>query len=157
MFCRIRPCMQAMYQMLETGFVGLIFSVFNSDAATSGQHIQVTAFQSVPQEAGLHMLGSGTLEGLDQQTKDALRASAAGTNNILSCCIGWRVISDTLDLLGACSERSRCSMFALCSAAHHICWTDAVLPSQVYAVGLSCRVSSQCTSVDEEGSAFEGI
>eukprot|EP00877_Chromochloris_zofingiensis_P012381 jgi/Chrzof1/7397/Cz02g21370.t1 len=68
---------QAMYQMLETGFVGLIFSVFNSDAATSGQHIQVTAFQSVPQEAGLHMLGSGTLEGLDQQTKDALRASAA--------------------------------------------------------------------------------
>ncbi|KZV56065.1 hypothetical protein F511_06082 [Dorcoceras hygrometricum] len=37
---------QAMYQLLDSGFVGLIFSCFNEDAQKVGR-IQVTAFQSL--------------------------------------------------------------------------------------------------------------
>ncbi|KAL8153369.1 hypothetical protein V2J09_011129 [Rumex salicifolius] len=37
---------QAMYQLLETGFIGLIFSCFNEDAFKAGR-IQVIAFQSL--------------------------------------------------------------------------------------------------------------
>lgn len=40
---------QAMYQMMDEGFVGLIFSVFNEDKSTKLNRIQVTCFQSVNQ------------------------------------------------------------------------------------------------------------
>ncbi|KAF8068387.1 brcc3 [Scenedesmus sp. PABB004] len=69
---------QAMYQLLDGGFVGLIFSVFNA-AASREQTIQVTAFQSLPGGA-LEGVGSDDLEGLeglDSATADAIRASAA--------------------------------------------------------------------------------
>lgn len=42
---------QATYQLLDQGFVGLIFSVFNSDGGKSAGHVQVTAFQSQPASA----------------------------------------------------------------------------------------------------------
>jgi hypothetical protein len=71
-----------MYQMLDEGFIGLIFSVFNS-APSKEQTIQATAFQSLPggdpAAAGLQGVSSGDLAGLDLQTQEALRASAAGT------------------------------------------------------------------------------
>lgn len=73
-----------MYQMLDEGFIGLIFSVFNS-APSKEQTIQVTAFQSLPggdaaaAAAGLLQgVSSDDLAGLDLQTQEALRASAAG-------------------------------------------------------------------------------
>lgn len=37
---------QAMYQMMDPGFIGVIFSVFNEDKATKQNKIQVTCFQS---------------------------------------------------------------------------------------------------------------
>ncbi|KAL8595569.1 BRCA1 BRCA2-containing complex, subunit 3 [Nucella lapillus] len=39
---------QAMYQMMDDNFVGLIFSVFNEDKQTKHSRIQVTCFQAVP-------------------------------------------------------------------------------------------------------------
>jgi hypothetical protein len=71
-----------MYQMLDAGFIGLIFSVFNS-AASKEQTIQVTAFQSLPGSdaaaaGALQGVSSDDLAGLDLQTQEALRASAAG-------------------------------------------------------------------------------
>ncbi|KAL3876370.1 hypothetical protein ACJMK2_034222 [Sinanodonta woodiana] len=38
---------QAMYQMMDEGFIGLIFSVFCEDKVTKQNRIQVTCFQSV--------------------------------------------------------------------------------------------------------------
>jgi len=38
---------QAMYQMLDQGFIGLIFSCFNKDPSNRSGRIQVTAFQSL--------------------------------------------------------------------------------------------------------------
>jgi len=38
---------QSSYQMLDPGFIGLIFSCFNKDAANTSGRIQVTAFQSI--------------------------------------------------------------------------------------------------------------
>uniref|UniRef100_A0A6M2CM52 Putative lys-63-specific deubiquitinase brcc36 ovary overexpressed n=1 Tax=Rhipicephalus microplus TaxID=6941 RepID=A0A6M2CM52_RHIMP len=40
---------QAIYQMMDEGFVGLIFSVFSEDATSKLNQIQVTCFQSVNQ------------------------------------------------------------------------------------------------------------
>ncbi|XP_060559396.1 lys-63-specific deubiquitinase BRCC36-like [Ruditapes philippinarum] len=37
---------QAMYQMMDPGFVGLIFSVFNQDKNTKQNRVQVTCFQA---------------------------------------------------------------------------------------------------------------
>uniref|UniRef100_T1IX35 MPN domain-containing protein n=1 Tax=Strigamia maritima TaxID=126957 RepID=T1IX35_STRMM len=37
---------QAMYQMMDDGFVGIIISVFNSDKATNQGRIELTCFQS---------------------------------------------------------------------------------------------------------------
>lgn len=37
---------QAMYQMMDQGFVGVIFSVFSEDKLTKEQEVQVTCFQS---------------------------------------------------------------------------------------------------------------
>eukprot|EP00198_Chlamydomonas_reinhardtii_P012677 XP_001702014.1 predicted protein [Chlamydomonas reinhardtii] len=39
---------QAMYQLLDPGFVGLIVSAFNRDAATEAATVQLTAFQALP-------------------------------------------------------------------------------------------------------------
>ncbi|XP_046852231.1 lys-63-specific deubiquitinase BRCC36-like [Xenia sp. Carnegie-2017] len=39
---------QAMYQMMDPGFVGLIFSCFNDDSATSTGQLVMTCFQSKP-------------------------------------------------------------------------------------------------------------
>nr|XP_022286615.1 lys-63-specific deubiquitinase BRCC36-like [Crassostrea virginica] len=38
---------QAMYQMMDEGFIGLIFSVFNEDKSTKSYRHQLTCFQSV--------------------------------------------------------------------------------------------------------------
>jgi len=38
---------QAMYQLLDKGFIGLIFSCFNKDPSNTSGRIQVTAFQSL--------------------------------------------------------------------------------------------------------------
>jgi len=38
---------QALYQLLDPGFIGLIFSCFNKDPANTSGRIQVTAFQSI--------------------------------------------------------------------------------------------------------------
>ncbi|XP_064615336.1 lys-63-specific deubiquitinase BRCC36-like [Liolophura sinensis] len=38
---------QAMYQMMDEGFIGLILSVFNQDKVSKNNRIQVTCFQSV--------------------------------------------------------------------------------------------------------------
>lgn len=71
---------QAMYQLLEPGFVGLIFSVFNRDAATKAHSVSATAFQSLPAGAGggdgLEGMGSGELAAFDSETRDAIRAAA---------------------------------------------------------------------------------
>ncbi|XP_023209382.1 lys-63-specific deubiquitinase BRCC36-like [Centruroides sculpturatus] len=40
---------QAMYQMMDEGFVGLIFSVFSEESSTKHGRIQVTCFQSINQ------------------------------------------------------------------------------------------------------------
>uniref|UniRef100_L7LX65 Putative lys-63-specific deubiquitinase brcc36 n=1 Tax=Rhipicephalus pulchellus TaxID=72859 RepID=L7LX65_RHIPC len=40
---------QAIYQMMDEGFVGLIFSVFSEDATSKLNQVQVTCFQSVNQ------------------------------------------------------------------------------------------------------------
>lgn len=42
---------QAMYQMMDEGFIGLIFSVFSEDATSKLNQVQVTCFQSVSQAA----------------------------------------------------------------------------------------------------------
>eukprot|EP00879_Flechtneria_rotunda_P026811 GHRR01028641.1.p1 GENE.GHRR01028641.1~~GHRR01028641.1.p1 ORF type:complete len:233 (+),score=100.35 GHRR01028641.1:115-813(+) len=75
-----------MYQMLDAGFVGLIFSVFNTNNTTKEQTIQVTAFQSIPGIAADALQGcsSADLEGLDTQMQAALRASAAGMQEAAS-------------------------------------------------------------------------
>uniref|UniRef100_A0A131XF68 Putative lys-63-specific deubiquitinase brcc36 n=1 Tax=Hyalomma excavatum TaxID=257692 RepID=A0A131XF68_9ACAR len=43
---------QAIYQMMDEGFVGLIFSVFSEDATSKLNQVQVTCFQSVNQASG---------------------------------------------------------------------------------------------------------
>ncbi|GIL78619.1 hypothetical protein Vretimale_6220 [Volvox reticuliferus] len=43
---------QAMYQLLDPGFVGLIVSTFNRDAASQASTVQMTAFQSLPDGVG---------------------------------------------------------------------------------------------------------
>ncbi|KAL1447645.1 hypothetical protein MTO96_028450 [Rhipicephalus appendiculatus] len=40
---------QAIYQMMDEGFVGLIFSVFSEDATSKLNQVQITCFQSVNQ------------------------------------------------------------------------------------------------------------
>lgn len=67
---------------MDQGFVGLILSVFNANTATKEQTVQVTAFQAVQGAAEPHQLqvaSSTELDGLDEQMKAALAASAAGT------------------------------------------------------------------------------
>lgn len=71
-----------MYQRFDQGFVGLIFSVFNINPATHEQTVQLTAFQAVqgaaPQQQQLEGTCSADMDGLDEQMRAALAASAAG-------------------------------------------------------------------------------
>jgi hypothetical protein len=73
-----------MYQRFDQGFVGLIFSVFNVNPANQEQTVQLTAFQAVQGASGAHqqqqLEGSCSMEidGLDDQMRAALAASAAG-------------------------------------------------------------------------------
>lgn len=78
-------CLQAMYQRFDQGFVGLIFSVFNVNPATQEQTVQLTAFQAVQGASGaqqqqqqLEGASSMEIDGLDDQMRAALAASAAG-------------------------------------------------------------------------------
>lgn len=50
---------QALYQQLEPGFVGLIFSAFNRDGATKGDCLLATAFQAAPAGGGAGGFGGG--------------------------------------------------------------------------------------------------
>lgn len=82
-------CLQAMYQRFDQGFVGLIFSVFNTTPATQEQTVQLTAFQAVQgaaaagqqQQQQLEGCCSSDLDGLDEQMRAALAASAAGASH----------------------------------------------------------------------------
>lgn len=68
---------QALYQMLDEGFVGLIFSVFNHDSNAKAELMQVTAFQSTaPSSADLPSVSSEDLADMDTNTKEAIRRSA---------------------------------------------------------------------------------
>lgn len=70
-----------MYQRFDQGFVGLIFSVFNTNTANQEQTVQLTAFQAVQGSAPQQQLEgtcSAELDGLDEQMRAALAASAAG-------------------------------------------------------------------------------
>lgn len=40
---------QAMYQLMDEGFIGLIYSVFNQEKTTKNNRVQVTCFQSINQ------------------------------------------------------------------------------------------------------------
>jgi hypothetical protein len=64
---------------MDPYFIGLIWSLFNTDKSTQVQQVQVTAFQSIPAGADHHLeeLSSAEMEGLDPQMKAALRTSAA--------------------------------------------------------------------------------
>jgi BRCA1/BRCA2-containing complex subunit 3 len=92
---------QAMYQLLEPGFVGLIFSVFNRDAATKGHSVSATAFQALPAGApgaaaapppgrgasgelggSGSGAGSGDLGRIDSETRDAIRAATAAGGGV---------------------------------------------------------------------------
>ena len=68
--------------MMDPYFIGLIWSVFNTDKMSQVQQVQVTAFQSIPAGEGggqlLDELSSAEMEGMDAQMKAALRTSAAG-------------------------------------------------------------------------------
>jgi len=66
---------------MDQGFVGLIFSVFNTNPTSKVQTVQVTAFQAVQgaaEEQQLQGVCSADLDGLDEQMRAALVASAAG-------------------------------------------------------------------------------
>jgi len=84
---------QAMFQQLEPGFVGLIFSAFNRDPATKGHSVSATAFQSLPAGSAaaaaaaaaahrgsgelLYGMSSGDLARCDSETRAAIRVAAA--------------------------------------------------------------------------------
>eukprot|EP00878_Enallax_costatus_P014132 GHUV01014781.1.p1 GENE.GHUV01014781.1~~GHUV01014781.1.p1 ORF type:complete len:297 (+),score=86.88 GHUV01014781.1:958-1848(+) len=69
---------QAIYQMLDAGFIGLIISVFNTNSTTKEQTVQMTAFQSEPgSSSSIEGCSSADLEGLDSQTQAAMIVSAA--------------------------------------------------------------------------------
>ncbi|KAK9804384.1 hypothetical protein WJX72_010443 [[Myrmecia] bisecta] len=73
---------QAMYQMLDEGFVGIIFSTFNEDSADLSQQVQVTAFQSVqqchsPVNAAAKAFLARTNSDVDSPTAQAIAASQA--------------------------------------------------------------------------------
>jgi hypothetical protein len=77
-----------MYQRFDQGFVGLIFSVFNTTPATQEQTVQLTAFQAVQgaaaaggQQQQLEGCCSSDLDGIDEQMRAALAASAAGESH----------------------------------------------------------------------------
>lgn len=75
---------QATYQMLDDGFVGLIFSTFNQDPKNKSQSISVTAFQSVAANEGLSPAPSftaGRLPSLDAEMAQAIQLSLAEARN----------------------------------------------------------------------------
>ncbi|GLI65123.1 hypothetical protein VaNZ11_008576 [Volvox africanus] len=55
---------QGMYQLLDPGFVGLIVSTFNRDAASQACTVQLTAFQSQPDGVGI--MGAGAPGGVSE-------------------------------------------------------------------------------------------
>jgi hypothetical protein len=80
--------------------------------------IQVTAFQSLPGSdaaaaggLGLHGVSSDDLAGLDLQTQEALRASAAGALSVGRCC-GAALLHR--------SDMSRCICLYVVWRAHHL-------------------------------------
>ena len=103
---------QASYQMLDVDFVGLIFSVFNQDAAAKASKIQMTAFQSQDSSYALSLspedpqylpstLAAPSLEltnsmRLDAQILAAIRASKAeaeaGTNSLVRRDVSIKIV-----------------------------------------------------------------
>ncbi|DBA94347.1 TPA: hypothetical protein ACH3X1_001953 [Trebouxia sp. C0004] len=85
---------QATYQMLDDGFVGLIFSTFNQDPKNKSQSISVTAFQSVAANEGLSPAPSftaGRLPSLDAEMAQAIQLSLAEARNHASAdSIQWQ-------------------------------------------------------------------
>ncbi|KAL0048138.1 hypothetical protein WJX82_008679 [Trebouxia sp. C0006] len=75
---------QATYQMLDDGFVGLIFSTFNQDPKNKSQSISVTAFQSVAANEGLSpapSFSAGRLPSMDAEMAQAIQLSLAEARN----------------------------------------------------------------------------
>lgn len=64
---------QAMYQLLDSGFIGLIFSCFTQDAFKVGR-IQVIAFQSLDGKQ-MHMLGMSSVSPLNNTSSIQLQPS----------------------------------------------------------------------------------
>ncbi|KAL3151729.1 hypothetical protein ABBQ38_012708 [Trebouxia sp. C0009 RCD-2024] len=85
---------QATYQMLDDGFVGLIFSTFNQDSRTKSQSVSVTAFQSVPADDRLTpalSLLAGRLPSMDADMAQAIQLSLAEARNSASAdSVAWQ-------------------------------------------------------------------
>ncbi|KAF9613614.1 hypothetical protein IFM89_009440, partial [Coptis chinensis] len=73
---------QAMYQLLESGFIGLIFSCFSEDAFKVGR-IQVTAFQSSDGRQK-HMAGTVSVLPLSSSSIIEVESSISSSENLLS-------------------------------------------------------------------------
>jgi hypothetical protein len=140
---------QAVYQMLDRGFVGLICSAFNASAASKAQTVQLTAFQAVPGGSGSAageaaaggggavagsggagasspplLLGASSAELDDQQLQAALAASAAGAGCVrvlerVQACAAGHVRGPLLPLTRASLTDARCCCSAVARAEQH--------------------------------------
>ncbi|KAL1551300.1 lys-63-specific deubiquitinase BRCC36-like [Salvia divinorum] len=73
---------QAMYQLLDSGFIGLIFSCFSEDAQKVGR-IQVIAFQSMDGKRG-HMMKPLSLTPVKKSSVIDLDSSMSSSDNALT-------------------------------------------------------------------------
>lgn len=73
---------QAMYQLLDSGFIGLIFSCFNEDQYKVGR-IQVTAFQSLDGKQN-HVLRPVPVSPINKNSIIDLESSLSSTDNSLT-------------------------------------------------------------------------
>lgn len=73
---------QAMYQLLDSGFIGLIFSCFNEDQYKVGR-IQVTAFQSLDGKQN-HVLRPVPVSPINKSSIIDLESSLSSTENSLT-------------------------------------------------------------------------
>ncbi|KAI3789657.1 hypothetical protein L2E82_02458 [Cichorium intybus] len=82
---------QAMYQLLDSGFIGLIFSCFNEDQYKVGR-IQVTAFQSLDGKQN-HVLRPVPVSPINKNSIIDLESSLSSTDNSLTISGSTRVES----------------------------------------------------------------
>ncbi|KAI3749959.1 hypothetical protein L2E82_20581 [Cichorium intybus] len=100
---------QAMYQLLDSGFIGLIFSCFNGDQYKIGR-IQVTAFQSLDGKQN-HVLRHVPVSPINKSSIIDLESSLSSTDNSLTISGSTRVESlehDTGDSRAAVGASKWC-------------------------------------------------